>query len=126
MSIVLKGSRRKYAYLASREGGKVVHRYLGPVDDPRVAKIVSAKKEAVSIPGSLRSLFWDTRTENIHIRKNARYIIERVLEMGGIEALRWLQRVYPFRTIIDVLETSRVLTGKSRNFWRIWFGADDA
>lgn len=126
MSIVLKGDRRKYAYLASREGRKVVHRYLGPADNPRVKKIISDRNEARRIPEGLRTLFWDTRIENIHIKNNARYIIERVLEMGDLDALRWLQRVYPVRTIIDVIETSRVLTGKSRNFWRIWFEAEDA
>ena len=53
--------------------------------------------------------------------KNARYVIERVLELGGLDALQWLQRNYPTRRIVETLEISRKITTKFRNFWTIWF-----
>src|SRR3990170_3080453 len=49
--------------------------------------------------------------------KNARYVIERILELGGLDALQWLQRNYPTRRIVETLEISRKITPKSRNFF---------
>jgi hypothetical protein len=124
--ITKKIGNRQYAYHAIREGRKVVHKYLGPARDPRVMKIISEKTEVRKVPGRFRSLFWDTNPDNIHIKQNARYIIERILEFGSMDSLQWMQRVYPSQTIIDVLSLSRGLSGKSKNFWMIWFGVNDA
>ncbi len=121
-----KIGRGDYAYLVAREGGKVVHKYLGPAGSPQVKKKLAEIKEVSSIPDSFSPLFWDANPGNIHVRKNARYIIERVLEFGDYEAITWLQRVYPTRTILDVLNAGRAISIKSRNFWQIWFGVENA
>ncbi len=118
--VIKKIGRKEYAYLVLREGRRVVHKYLGPADKPEVSKMLSDKEEASSIPETLRSLFWDTNPDRIHIRKNARYIIERILELGDMKAFAWLQRVYTLQIITDILKTSRVITEKSRNFWLTW------
>jgi hypothetical protein len=126
MNVVTKRiGKREYTYLVVREGKKVVHKYLGPADEPKVIKIISDKKETSAIPARFRTLFWDTSLSKIHIKRNARYIIERVLEFGNMDAIEWLQKVYPLQTIIDVLNMSRIITEKSRNFWLIWFGVTD-
>jgi hypothetical protein len=121
-----KAGKKKYAYLSVREGSRVVHKYIGPVDDPKVMKILSGKAETTGVPLRFRPLFWDTVLENIHINRNARYIIERVLEFGDLDAVEWLQKVYPVRKIADVLNLSKNVTEKSKNFWTIWFGVDYA
>jgi hypothetical protein len=127
MSVVMKKiGRGEYAYLVKRVGSKVVHKYLGPANNPQVKKRLAGIKEVSSIPGRFRPLFWDANPGNIHIRRNARYIIERVLEFGDYEAIAWLQRVYTTRTILDVLNISRAISSKSRNFWEIWFEAGNA
>lgn len=127
MAVVTKKiGRKEYAYFVAREGGKVVHRYLGPPGSQLVREIVLNSMEAVSVPEHFRSLFWDTDLKNIQIGRNARYIIERVLELGDLDAVEWLQRVYPVRTILHAVYMSRTLTEKSRNFWKIWFGVGDA
>ena len=118
--VIKKIGRKEYAYLVLREGRRVVHKYLGPADKPEVSKMLSDEKEASSIPENLRSLFWDTNPDRIHIRKNARYIIERILEIGDMKAFKWLQRAYTLQIIINILTTSRVITEKSRNFWLTW------
>jgi len=122
MSVITKKiGKRKYAYLAVREGKKVVHKYLGAVDNPEITRIIIEKTETSVIPERFRSLFWDTSIDKIHIKRNARYIIEKALEFGGLESLEWLQRVYNVQKIIDVIHSSGNLTDKSRNFWKIWF-----
>ncbi len=127
MSIITKTiGKGEYAYLVKREGKKVVHKYIGRVNDPKVAKIISDKKETFAVPERFRSLFWDTSLKNIHLRKNAGYIIERVLEFGDMDAVEWMQRVYTLQTVIDVLTLSRSITEKTRNFWLQWFGVRNA
>jgi hypothetical protein len=126
MAIIMKTVKnRSYAYMVNREGRKVVHRYLGPAGDPAVEQMILNKKETASVPGRFRALFWDTDLKKIHIKKNARYIIERVLEFGEMDALGWLQRVYTVQNILDVLNTGRGVSKKSRTFWRLWFGDED-
>ena len=124
--ITRKIGNKEYAYLIFREGEKVTHKYLGSLKNPHVARLMDTQKESSVIPVRLHALFWDTGLEKIHIKRNARYIIERLLEFGDMYALEWLQRVYPARTIIDVIFLSRNITEKSRNFWMLWFGVTDA
>jgi hypothetical protein len=123
MAIITKKiGNNSYAYLSVRQGRKVVHKYIGPVYNPATKKRMSAYSEINAVPERFRSLFWDTRLENINVRRNAAYIIERVLDMGSLDALEWVQRIYPVHKIIDVLTSSRALAEKSRNFWSLWFG----
>lgn len=124
--ITRKIGNREYAYLILREGEKVIHKYLGSLQNPQVTRLMDTQKESSAIPARLYSLFWDTSLDKIHMKRNARYIIERLLEFGDMYALEWLQRVYPTRTIIDVIFLSRNITEKSRNFWMLWFGVADA
>ena len=127
MAIITKKiGNRKYAYLVVREGKRVVHRYLGPAGSPRVIENMRDKDEASAVPERLKTLFWDTSIGKIHLRRNATYIIERVLELGDVDAAAWLRRVYPGQRIIDTLRTSRALTEKSRNFWMCWFDSGAA
>jgi hypothetical protein len=127
MAIITKQIKnRSYAYLVTREGKKVVHRYLGAAGDPAVEKMIINQKETTAVPERFRTLFWDTNLKKIHIKRNARYIIERVLELGNLDALNWLQRVYSVQNILDVLSTRRGVSDKSRTFWNLWFGAEDA
>jgi hypothetical protein len=126
MAIITKKVGSKvYAYTSEREGKKVVHKYLGPVDDPAVKKNISAYLGTYTVPEAFRSLFWDARLEDIHVRRNARYIIERILEMGNLDGVNWIQRIYPVQKIIEVLISSRGLSQKSINFWSLWFNLEN-
>ena len=127
MAIITKKIKnRSYAYLVHREGKKVVHKYLGPATDPSVEKMILNQKETTAVPERFRTLFWDTDLKNIHMKRNARYIIERILEFGSLDALNWLQRVYTVQNIIDVISTGRGMSERSRIFWELWFGVEDA
>jgi len=124
MSVVIKKIKNKeYAYVAYRSEGKVVQRYLGALSNPEVRKRIEQHERENRIPDRFFYLFWDTSPLEIDIRKNSRYIIERVLELGGLDALYWIQKLYPTRLIMETFEVSRKLSTKSKNFWRIWFGS---
>jgi len=127
MAIITKKiGHNSYAYTSEREGEKVIHKYLGPIDDPAVEKTLVSYREVHAVPEVFRFLFWDARIEDIHLRRNARYIIERMLDMGSLDGVIWLQRIYPAQKIMEVLATSRNLSEKSKNFWRLWFHFENA
>lgn len=65
-----------------------------------------------------RSLFWDTDPATIDLIKNARYVIERVLEFGNEDEVRWLFKHYPRAQIKAVLNLPRAqVSPQSRALW---------
>ncbi|MEK7627558.1 MAG: hypothetical protein AAB397_03165 [Patescibacteria group bacterium] len=66
------------------------------------------------------ALFWDTNPKNIDAKKHARYIIERVLELGRDNEVRWVFEQYPKHTIKKVINLPRVqLSNKSKALWSL-------
>lgn len=66
------------------------------------------------------SLFWDTNPKNIDLDKNARYVIERVLEFGRLNEVSWLFKQYSKEAIKKVMDLPRVqLSPKSKNLWSL-------
>jgi hypothetical protein len=67
-----------------------------------------------------RSLFWDTDPTRINAKKNARYVIERVLDMGEPEDVRSLLAEYSKDEIKRVVALPRVqLSPKSKALWSL-------
>ena len=127
MAIITKKiGKNEYSYLVTRVGSRVVHNYLGSSRGGKALKIAAIREEAAAVPERFRSLFWDTSLENIDARKHARYIMEKVLDFGDLDAFNWLTDVYPGWRIKETLLLSRNLSARSRNFWLIWFGVNDA
>ena len=127
MSISIKKvGNRKYAYLAYRNGDKVVQRYLGPAHHPDVIARQLAIDDGKMIPARLYHLFWDVDAGKLNLRRHSRYVIERILELGDLDALWWAQRQYPTALIIETCHASRRLSPRSKNFWELWLEASHA
>ncbi len=110
MAIITKRIRGKeYAYLSVREGSRVIQKYLGQK---------SLGHKPLQFPSYL---FWDTDSSKINHGKNATYILERILEMGDIPAIKWLLQRYSIRKITELMQISRNLSPKSKHFWELWF-----
>lgn len=123
MSIVRKIVKGKeYVYLASRVGGKVVHRYLGSASDPEVMAKIREIELSKRVPEEFAKFFWDTDTSRLNIKRHSRYIIERVLELGDLKAFTWIERLYPGSLIIEVVRESRKISERSKKFWAVWLG----
>ena len=123
MSIVRKMVKgREYVYLASRVGGKVIHRYLGSASDPEVMAKVRELEQSKRVPEEFAKLFWDTDASQLNIKKHSRYVIERVLELGALKAFIWIERLYTGNLIIEVLRESRKISERSKKFWAVWLG----
>lgn len=63
------------------------------------------------------SLFWDVDPRTIDTKKHARYIIERILDFGTDDEVRWMWRQYPRPILRDVVKHSRVLHPQTRVLW---------
>lgn len=123
MSIVTKKiGKTKYAYLTYRQGRRVVQQYLGPSESATVTRLCSQVEETKVLPERFKIFFWDTDISKLKLKQHAKYIIERLMELGDLDSILWLQRAYPTQTIINILSTSRLISFKSKNFWLVWFG----
>ncbi|MDP2703681.1 MAG: hypothetical protein Q8P01_00380 [bacterium] len=64
-----------------------------------------------------QALFWDVNPKNIDVKKNAPYIIERVLDLGTDSEVRWLWRTYPKSLLRRVVGRSRALRSDTKQLW---------
>lgn len=63
------------------------------------------------------TLFWDVDPKTIDPKKHARYIIERIMDFGTDQEVRWMWSSYPHTLLRDVAKRSRSLRDKTRVLW---------
>lgn len=63
-------------------------------------------------------LFWDVNPENIDFDKNAQYVIERVLDLGHDDEVRWVWNYYDRVFLKNIVNNSRSLRAESKNLWQ--------
>lgn len=66
-----------------------------------------------------QALFWDVDPATIDPDKHARYIIERILDFGHDNEVRWMWRYYGHDLIREVLTKSRGLFPQTKIFWSL-------
>jgi hypothetical protein len=66
-----------------------------------------------------QSLFWDVDPRTIDVKKNAPYIIEKVLDFGNDKEVRWLWQTYTERLLKKVVRQSRSLRPRSKTLWTL-------
>lgn len=85
----------------------------------RKTKIFKENKLSIKMPRR-PSLFWDVDPNTVDPKKHGRYIIERILEFGRDDEIRWLVHYYSSQIIRDVLNRSRgVLHEKTKALWSL-------
>lgn len=72
-------------------------------------------------PLEFSKLFWDVDFANLDLTKNRKFIIERVLNMGDQDSLRWLRNTYSEDEILDTVKMSRRLSKKTARCWQNYF-----
>ena len=85
------------------------------------------KKKSPPIPSSIARFLQEYRLENVTIESHANVLIERTLEMGNWDDLRWLFQTYGVSRIADYLRTfgHRGLSPKTFNYWRKLVGVKE-
>ena len=76
------------------------------------------------IPADLKRFFWGVDFSKLDYQSCSTFIIERLLEYGDREALRWMFETYKQDDIIKTLKQSSNLSLKSANFWALFFEID--
>lgn len=64
-------------------------------------------------------MFWDTNPDKIDTKKNAQYIIERVLDLGNDKEVKWLYHFYDKPLLKNVIFKSRSLRPRTKNLWTL-------
>ena len=77
------------------------------------------------VPAELGRFFWDVDPAGLDPLRHKSFIIERILEFGDEKAVRWLFDAFSRDDIAAILESSRSLSMKSRNFWQLRFLSAD-
>ena len=62
-------------------------------------------------------LFWDVDPKTIDPEKHAKYIIERILDYGYDNEVKWMWNYYPKELISDTIKVSRVIFPFTKNLW---------
>ena len=66
-----------------------------------------------------KHFFWDVKINELDKKKDAHFIISRVLEYGDVEHINWLFTNYQKKQIIQVIRTSKSISPKVANFWKL-------
>ena len=66
-----------------------------------------------------QSLFWDVNPKKIDVKKNAPYIIERILDFGNDREARLVWRFYDKKLLKQVTATSRSLRPETKSLWQL-------
>ena len=75
-------------------------------------------------PSFLQKYFWDIPFETLRPQQYPAFVIARLLEYGDSKALDWMREQFSERAIRRVLCTSRQLSKRSANYWKLIFGLD--
>ncbi len=73
------------------------------------------------MPEHLKKYFWDTKFEELNIKKNKRYIISRLYCYGDLKAIKWIHNNYSPADIEDVARNCRSLNPLVANYLRQQF-----
>jgi hypothetical protein len=74
------------------------------------------------LPEFLRPLFWEVDFDRLRVSRREQYVIERVLEYGDDQAIRWLLHACSPRAIADVVQRSRKISRNTATLWALVLG----
>lgn len=66
-----------------------------------------------------QTLFWDVDPKKINLKTNAQYVIERILDFGNDQEVRWMCNSYDKRLLKKVVVKSRCLRPETKNLWML-------
>jgi len=66
-----------------------------------------------------QALFWDTNPNKIDPKRNAQYIIERILDFGNDKEVKWLYNFYDKSFLKKIVIKSRSLSPETKSLWRL-------
>ena len=74
----------------------------------------------MQIPKSLHKFFWDVDVTKLNPEKKPYFVINRLLDKGDIEAVRWVKKTYSNKEIKDTFLKLRDFNAKVGAFWSLY------
>ncbi|MBD3375391.1 hypothetical protein GF406_10175 [candidate division KSB1 bacterium] len=71
------------------------------------------------IPQAYKKYFWDCDFDQLNMADHGLFIAERILNFGNRASVSWLLGQLDKNALSELLESSRNLDKKTRNYWRI-------
>ena len=68
-----------------------------------------------------KQLFWDVKFSELDYKKNADFIISRVLSFGDLDDYKAIKNKYGLKKIKDAAKKINYSNKKSQNFWSFIF-----
>lgn len=65
------------------------------------------------------AFFWDVRAVDFDYKAYPEYTISRILELGNVEAVSWMQQIFTQPEITKVLRSEHRLSAKSATYWAL-------
>lgn len=79
---------------------------------------LQTQEQSTTLPDFLRPYFWEVDFSSVYLPDHETYVIERVLEYGHDQAIRWLNR-FPRQVIAEVVRKSRRISPNTANLWAL-------
>lgn len=73
-----------------------------------------------SLPRSLHRYFWDVEVAKLNPQRRSQYVIQRLLEMGDVKAVRWVRRNFSEEQIKETVKKRRGFSPKTASFWQLF------
>jgi hypothetical protein len=81
--------------------------------------MLSDNNHSVKLPDEFQKYFWDVAFDELTIEKYPRFIAERILNYGNMNGIKWLLSWADKHYLRTLVENSRNLNVKTKNFWQI-------
>ena len=80
---------------------------------------MNSNENSTHLPKKLRRYFWDCDFDELNMDKYSFFIAERILNLGDDYSIKWLLKSLSKERLQGVVEKSRNLDKKTKNYWRI-------
>ena len=70
-----------------------------------------------SIPPEFHKYFWDVDATKVNPQEHPIYVINRLLDKGGLEAVRWVRHAFPESLIIETIKKIKDFSPWNGVFW---------
>jgi len=84
--------------------------------------MIVLENELRALPAFLKPYFWEVDFARLQLPEHEVYVIERLLEYGDDQAIRWLRRTFAPESIARVVRRSRRLSRNTANLWGLLLG----
>lgn len=82
---------------------------------------MKAQMKSGTVPDPFMKYFWDCDFHTLSLQEHDFFIIERILNYGNMDSVKWLFSTFSRARVRDVVAKSRNLNRKTGNYWNIVF-----